>query len=1244
MDPLSVTTSIIAILQLSNKVLGYLNDAKDASKERERCAVELSNLYGLLVSLRCRLEESNPNTPWHTGVRALAIENGPLDQFRQALELLQARLTHKSALGNAGEAIVWKFKKDEVANILSRMERLKTLVQVALQMDHLKLSQATKDDTFFIRTQIPAIQSGLGVIRDDQQNAQHNKLMSWISSLEFPAQQSDIIGERQEGTGEWFLADLVFVNWLQKPHGTLFCPGVPGAGKTMISAIVIEHLLDKIQSSNIGIAFVYCNYKAQEEQKIGNLLSAILKQLVQVRPSIAEAAENLWENHAYKGTKPSVKDIFATLQAVLGKLSTTYIVVDALDECKDGAGTRRQLLDHIKILQTKHDLRFMITSRNIPEIEEEFKEAMKLEIQARNDDMRLFITGQIFRLPKCIRGSVALQAIVQDKIIEAAEGMFLLAPRCLDSLLDQKTKSKVESKLSKLRGGFDGLTQTYDDAIKRITSQLPGDTALAKRILAWITNAQRPLTTTEICHALAVEPKSEDLDPDNVPDVDELVSVCAGLVVVDKESQVVRFVHYTAHEYFERSQEDWSHGAHADIASTCLAYLSFDIFRSKPPEKLDIPAWLEQNPFLGYAAQYWGKHILPVQDKLRELAYSFLSDDALVSHATRVKLVLDNPYCNFPEGSTGLHLTARFGLRNLLADLLSEIGGNLASCIDEKNSLNENPLFLAAYNGHENVVALLLENGANINEGCQPLGSPLQAAAYRGHDLVVKLLIDRDAKIDTDERNCYGTALQVASAGGHTQIVELLLDKGANVDVGGGTYGTALQVASAGGHTQIVELLLDKGTNVDVVGNIYGTALQVASAGGHTQIVELLLDKGANVDVGGGTYSTALQAASVGGHTQIVELLLDKGANVDVVGNIYGTALQVASAGGHTQIVELLLDKGANVDVDGGNYGTALQAASAQGDTQIVELLLDSGANTDTAGAYYGTALQAASARGYTQIVELLLDKGANVNVDGGNYGTALQAALAQGHTQIVELLLEKGANANCPGGKYGSFLGYLAHEGYENLLRIAREKNGARFCDTDFHGRSLLHIAAKGGNIDTFNYLLSLGLDPKTKDAKGDDLLSYASSGNSLEILNVVLGQNLPTSLRSGHWSPLHWACKSGNQKIIERLVESGQRSECVSLSQPEGQWSPYSIASFHGNSKNLEKLSASCKSLLGAEVESRAPGLDSERYDCDGCFQHIRGPVFQCRNCFDLDYCFMCKPFLSHLHKGHIWDCFEC
>jgi hypothetical protein len=137
MDPLSVTASIVAILQLTTEVIKYLNDVKDAPKDRARLAIEASNLSNLLVSLRYRLEEGRSNEAWYKEVNSLGVQDGPLDQYKHALEKLQLKVLGGTGLAKIGNALVWKFGKEEVGCILSRIERLKSLVQIALQMDHL---------------------------------------------------------------------------------------------------------------------------------------------------------------------------------------------------------------------------------------------------------------------------------------------------------------------------------------------------------------------------------------------------------------------------------------------------------------------------------------------------------------------------------------------------------------------------------------------------------------------------------------------------------------------------------------------------------------------------------------------------------------------------------------------------------------------------------------------------------------------------------------------------------------------------------------------------------------------------------------------------------------------------------------------------------------------------------------------------------------------------------------------------
>ena len=137
MDGLSGTASIVAVLKLTGAVIGYLNDVANAPKECQRCAIEASNIQNLLINLRYRLEQGQAGVPWFTAIRALDIENGPLDQYKRALEQLRSRLEVQDGVQGIKRRLSWKFSKEEVSNILARMERLSSLVNIALEMDHL---------------------------------------------------------------------------------------------------------------------------------------------------------------------------------------------------------------------------------------------------------------------------------------------------------------------------------------------------------------------------------------------------------------------------------------------------------------------------------------------------------------------------------------------------------------------------------------------------------------------------------------------------------------------------------------------------------------------------------------------------------------------------------------------------------------------------------------------------------------------------------------------------------------------------------------------------------------------------------------------------------------------------------------------------------------------------------------------------------------------------------------------------
>jgi Cdc6-like AAA superfamily ATPase len=274
------------------------------------------------------------------------------------------------------------------------------------------LSQAIKDDTKSDHTRTS---------REDRDSARHRWLSEWVSASDYPAQQSDIVNRREEGTGQWFLDTPEVVRWFNEAKATLFCPGIPGAGKTTIAAIVIDYLLNTAQSSSHGVAYVYCNYKLQEKQDASSMLAAVLKQLVQGRKSTVEQVEQLYQKHADRGTKPSLDEITSVIEDVLTHYPSVYIVIDALDECQ--FATRQQVLTKLQDLKARRNIHLMVTARFTPDIEAALREALRLEIRASREDIKCFVIGQTYRLPACIQRSLVLQEMVQERIADAADGM-----------------------------------------------------------------------------------------------------------------------------------------------------------------------------------------------------------------------------------------------------------------------------------------------------------------------------------------------------------------------------------------------------------------------------------------------------------------------------------------------------------------------------------------------------------------------------------------------------------------------------------------------------------------------------------------------------------------------------------------------------------------------------------------------------------------------------------------------------
>jgi Cdc6-like AAA superfamily ATPase len=147
---------------------------------------------------------------------------------------------------------------------------------------------------------------------------------------------------------------------------TLFCPGMPGAGKTILTSAVVNDLIKRYsEDEKISVAYIYCNFRQQDDQKIDDLLASLLKQLATSQITLPHL-KDLYDRNKFRQMRPSLDEILGTLRSVVALYSRVFIIVDALDECQITDDCRTRFLREIFNLQKMCSVNFFTTSRPIP--------------------------------------------------------------------------------------------------------------------------------------------------------------------------------------------------------------------------------------------------------------------------------------------------------------------------------------------------------------------------------------------------------------------------------------------------------------------------------------------------------------------------------------------------------------------------------------------------------------------------------------------------------------------------------------------------------------------------------------------------------------------------------------------------------------------------------------------------------------------------------------------------------------
>lgn len=774
-------------------------------------------------------------------------------------------------------------------------------------------------------------------------------------------------------------------------------------------------------------------------------MASILAQFVRQRDRSITEVEECWKTYRETSEKPSSSENIRLLKAMRGHFSKAFVLVDALDEFPDAE--RRSLIRDLNTLAPT--VQVLITSRYVPSIRSQLQAFGTMPIKARDEDVRIALAARILDagddLARVLKKDPTLHETIINAIIEKTKGMFLVAERHIAALLDVESVRDLHERLRNLPGD---ITASYKQTMERINGQKTRQSQRALQVLCWLAHARRPLEAKELEQALAIRDTDKKYEKDGEISTDTLLSYCMGLVVTDKQERetisgwlhprrssmiqqsewvvVVRFVHLTAQEYFDKSPGQIGLRGHLSIAETCISTLLLSDF--------DLDACLTQTsgaeldeesveslinlqitcPIVRYAAQHWGDHV--------RLALEADSTLSIVEHVKRLLQKRSNfifstwitharEEYNTPVRHPDLsapHVLAEFGITSMLEDALETLH---KVNVDVRDSCGRTPLHYACENGHYNTMSVLLELGADKNAVCRNENSPLHFALQSDNQNLIMELLDGSGDVESEQ------VFRNAIYRGHHAVLKVLLGRLQSEQLG---YG--LVQAAAGNEESTVRLIVEA---MDPLGD-YRDHLSMAllqlteylpssstPSKADFSMMDLLLESGADPNFDDHAEhchpSTPLSCAAVS--LDAVIYLIKQGALVDFRDHLGRTVLHSQRVNRET--ATFLIGRGADVNSRDLVGSTPLHIAAAH-NPKILNLLLEHHAKVDAQDDHGMTALNTFMREGRwyesdTTSLECLLQYGASVVLENAEGHIPLRYAVSGGEWTTCETLLMYG-------------------------------------------------------------------------------------------------------------------------------------------------------------------------------------------------------------------------------------------
>jgi hypothetical protein len=406
----------------------------------------------------------------------------------------------------------------------------------------------------------------------------------------------------------WVLDNSTFQQWQHDPHSRLlWVRGDPGKGKTMLLCGIIDELYRE-RSNSALLAYFFCQATDSRIHSATAVLRGLLYMLVEQQPSLVShiqkklgrAGKILFEDtNAWVALTKIFEDVLHDLE-----LCTTYLVIDALDECVTDLPKLLQFV--AKQSSNSSCVKWLISSRNWPDIEKQLEDAghkvnLSLELNKTSvaAAVKTFIKHKVDTLAQKQRYKLELRSSVLQHLISNANGTFLWVALVCQSLNDTPSRH-VHKKLSLFPAGLDSLYKQMMDQISRSE-----DADMCLQVLALNAILYRPVTILEL--TALVEP------------LKDIVGLCGSFLTL--QGDTIYFVHQSAQDFllknaFDQIFPDGTEAVHQAVFLRSLAHLQItlhrDMYRLEAlGTPIDDTRILEPDPLVAsrYSCLYWVDHL-----------------------------------------------------------------------------------------------------------------------------------------------------------------------------------------------------------------------------------------------------------------------------------------------------------------------------------------------------------------------------------------------------------------------------------------------------------------------------------------------------------------------------------------------------------------------------------------------------------------------------------------------------------